>query len=88
MKKTDKKSRESLYLILNLVFAVIAMVFALTLLGGIVAEDANTVSVFLGLSILSQVLFQCLVFVVQDRKRDKIQYFFYFFFYFIYNNNY
>ncbi len=73
MKKTDKKSRESLYLILNLVFAVIAMVFALTLLGGIVAEDANTVSVFLGLSILSQVLFQCLVFVVQDRKRDKIR---------------
>lgn len=49
------------------------MVFALTLLGGIVAEDANTVSVFLGLSILSQVLFQCLVFVVQDRKRDKIR---------------
>ena len=73
MKKNETKSRESLYLILNLVLAVVSMVLSLTLLGGIVAENQNTVSLFLGLSILSQVLFQCLVFVVQDRKRDKIR---------------
>ncbi|MBP5445681.1 MAG: two pore domain potassium channel family protein [Acholeplasmatales bacterium] len=79
-KKEDKKkknelSKDNVYLILNLVLAVITMALAAALTGKSLQENADfhQVALFLGLTIFSQILFQCLLFVVKDSKRDKIR---------------
>lgn len=79
-KKEDKKkknelSKDNVYLVLNLVLAVITMALAAALTGKSLQENADfhQVALFLGLTIFSQILFQCLLFVVKDSKRDKIR---------------
>ena len=49
------------------------MVLALSLTGRVVAQENNSISLFLGLSILSLELTQILLFIVHERKRDRIR---------------
>ena len=77
-KKTNKKqesSKESIFLVLNLVLAVVTMALAAALASR--AADTSValsqVALFLGLTILSQVLFQCLLFAVKDEKKEKLR---------------
>ena len=73
MAQRQPNSRENIYLVLNLILAVVTMGLVAALTGGMMAEDFDKVSLFLGLSILSQILFQILLFFVKTRKRDKIR---------------
>lgn len=73
MKKISAKSKDNIYLVLNLVLAVVTMALVLSLTGRIMAQDIGHISLFLALSIGSLVLYQGLVFAVQKRKRDRIR---------------
>ena len=73
MKKMTAKSKENIYLVLNLIFAVITMALVLSLIGGIVAQEKETVSLFLALSIGSMLLLQGLLFVMHTKKRDRLR---------------
>ena len=73
MKKMTARKKENIYLVLNVVFSVITMVLALSLTGRVVAQENNSISLFLGLSILSLELTQILLFIVHERKRDRIR---------------
>ena len=74
-KKKSELSKDNLFLILNLVLAVITMALAAALTGKSLQQntDFHQVALFLGLTIFSQVLFQCLLFVVKENKRDQIR---------------
>ena len=71
--KQQSNSKENFYLVLNLILAVVTMGLVAALTGAMMAEDFNKVSLFLGLSILSQILFQLLLFVIKEKRRDKIR---------------
>jgi len=73
MKKMTARKKENIYLVLNVFFSVITMVLALSLTGRVVAQENNSISLFLGLSILSLELTQILLFIVHERKRDRIR---------------
>ena len=74
VKKKDKvNTKENIYLVLNLVLAVVTMALVAALLSAVVSDDANSAPVLLGLVIFSQILFQCLLFVVKDNKKDRIR---------------
>lgn len=71
--KKDTKTKDNLFLILNLVLAVVTMALVTALLGGAWAKNQSQMALFLGLTILSQVLFECLLFLVKDKKREKLR---------------
>ena len=73
MEKEKRSRKESIYLILNLVLAVITIAVVAALLSNVISEDVNNTSLLLGFTILIQVLFQGLLFIVKDDKTDKIR---------------
>ena len=76
-KKTDKTklSRDSIYLVLNLVLAVVTMGLAAALASALMPDsfDGSKAALFMGLTIFSLVLFQVLLFLVKDTMKDKIR---------------
>ena len=74
-KKKTELSKDNVFLILNLVLAVITMALAAALTGKSLQQntDFHQVALFLGLTIFSQILFQCLLFVVKENKKDQIR---------------
>lgn len=75
MSKKEKlaNSKENIFLVINLVLALVTMALVAALTGRLMAEDLNQSSLFLGLTILSQVAFQCLLFIIKEKKKDKIR---------------
>ena len=75
-KQNDKqKTKDNIFLVLNLVLAVVTMALASVLASTTMAStiDYKLVSLFMGLTIFSQVLFQVLLFIVKDTKKDKLR---------------
>ncbi len=75
MAKKNKpvNSKENIFLVINLVLAVVTMAFVAALTGRLMAEDLNNSAIFLGFTILSQVAFQCLLFIIKEKKKDKLR---------------
>ena len=73
MAKSTINTKDNIFFVINLVLAVIMMGLIAALTGTLFSEDIYLVAIFLGLTIFSQVLFQVLLFVVKDRKRDRIR---------------
>ena len=77
VKKNDKTklSKDSIYLVLNLVLAVVTMGLAAALASALMPDsfDADSAALFMGLTIFSLVLFQVLLFLVKDTLKDKIR---------------
>ncbi len=77
VKKKDKTklSKDSIYLVLNLVLAVVTMGLAAALASALMPDsfDGSKAALFMGLTIFSLVLFQVLLFLVKDTKKDKIR---------------
>ena len=76
VKKQEKnKTKDNIYYVLNLVLAVVTMVLA-SLLASFVSEepmDSKKVAFALGITILSQVSFQVLLFLVKNTKKDRLR---------------
>ncbi len=72
--KDDVKTKDNIFLVLNLVLAVVTMALVAALISNFVVKNEKGTVIFLGLSILSQILFQCLLFIVKDNKKDRIRY--------------
>ena len=74
-KASTKISKENIFLVLNLVIAVVAMAFAAVLTSQVMADevDPKKVSLFFGIAIATQILFQILLFIVKDDKKDKFR---------------
>ena len=72
-KKNEVNTKENIYLVLNLLLAVLTMALVAALISNCVSNNGERTSLFLGLSILSQILFQCLLFVVKNNKKDRIR---------------
>ena len=73
MSKVDPKYKDNIYIVINLILAVVTMSLAILLTSRIMDKDQNTVSLFLAIAIGSQVLFQILLFIVKDTKKDKFR---------------
>ena len=74
-KQEQEKTKDNIYYVLNLVLAIVTMVLA-GLLAGFVSEDpmdSKKVAFALGITILSQVSFQVLLFLVKDTKKDRLR---------------
>lgn len=74
-KDNKKKTKDNIYYVLNLILAIITMVLA-GLLAGLLSEnpmDGKKVAFALGITILSQISFQVLLFLVKDTKKDRIR---------------
>lgn len=72
-KKESVNRKDNIFLILNLTLAIITMAVVAALLSNVVGSNAKSTSLLLGFSILTQILFECLLFVVKDNKKDKIR---------------
>lgn len=74
-KASTKISKENIFLVLNLVIAVVAMALAAVLTSQVMADDVDPkkVSLFFGIATASQILFQILLFIVKDSKKDKFR---------------
>ena len=81
-KKEDKKKEEkfkipkdTLYLVLNLVLAIVTMGLSAALASALMPDsyDAVKAALFMGLTIGSLVFFQVLLFLVKDTKKDKLR---------------
>lgn len=74
-KVSTKISKDNVFLVLNLVIAVVAMAFAAVLTSQVTAEvvDYKKVSLFFGIAIATQILFQILLFIVKDNPRDRFR---------------
>ena len=72
-KKDAKVTRDNIFLVLNLVIAVVAMALAAVLTSQLMADevDYKKVSLFFGITIGTQILFQLLLFIVKDNKKDR-----------------
>ena len=66
-------SKNNIFLVLNLVLAVVTMAFCATLVGSCMANQYKQAAIFLGVIILLQVGFQILLFIIKDRKKDKLR---------------
>ena len=73
MAKKVSISKDSIFLMLNLILALLTMGLVAALTGRVMAEDLDQVAFFLGLTILSQVLFQILLLLIKKKKKDKLR---------------
>lgn len=69
----SKNTRFNLFLIFNYALAILTMTLVLILTGRMMKNDYETVSLFLGFAILSEVLFQAMSFFIRKSKRDRIR---------------
>ena len=69
----EKGKKNGVFLTINLVLAVVTMAIDAALIGSCMGNEDNGVSILLGFTIFTQVLFQCLLFVVEENKKDKIR---------------
>lgn len=74
-RNNNKITKDSIFLVLNLIIAVGAMALSAVLTSQVMAEsvDAKKVSLFFGITIASQILFQMLLFIVKDNAKDKLR---------------
>ena len=72
IKGTGKKN--GIFLTINLVLAVVTMAIDAALIGCVMGNEERGLSVLLGFTFFTQVLFQCLLFVVEENKKDKIRF--------------
>ena len=71
IKETGKKN--GVFLAINLILAVITMAIDAALIGNCIGNDYQATSILLGITIFTQILFQCLLFAVEENKKDKIR---------------
>ena len=76
-KKENNKvsTKDNLYLVINLVLAIVTMGFCAALTSRVMLEtaDLKQISIVHGFTILTQVLFCILLFVVKDKAKDKFR---------------
>lgn len=72
-KKKEGNSKGNVYLVLNLVLAIVTMGLVSALISNVVAGNQYGASIFLILSLYVQLLFQFLLFIVKDNKKDRIR---------------
>ena len=72
---STKNTKDSIFLVLNLILAVITMAFAAILASRAMEKTVNfkQVALFLGLTISTHILFQILLFAVKDTMKDKLR---------------
>ena len=63
----------NIFLILNFAFAIVTMVLVLLVTGRMMGKESGSISLFLGLAILSEVAFQVLAFIMQKKTKDRIR---------------
>ena len=73
MAKKESNTKGNIYLVLNLILAIVTMGLVSALISNIVAGNERGTILFLILSLISQILFQVLVFIVKDNKKDRIR---------------
>ena len=72
-KKKEVNTLGNIFLVLNLVLAVVTMALVSALISNVVANNEKGTILFLILSLSSQILFQILLFIVKNNKRDRIR---------------
>ena len=73
MKKMDGKTKNRLFIVMNLVLSFLTMIILLTIMGGILKKDEIYISRFLCISILVYAAYQILLFAVYKEKKDRIR---------------
>ncbi len=63
----------NIFLILNFAFAIVTMVLVLLVTGRMMGKESGSISLFLGLAILSEVAFQVLAFIMHKKTKDRIR---------------
>lgn len=69
----EKGKKNGVFLTINLVLAVFTMAIDAALIGACMGNEDNGVSILLGFTIFTQVLFQCLLLVVEENKKDRVR---------------
>ncbi|MBQ9448894.1 MAG: two pore domain potassium channel family protein [Acholeplasmatales bacterium] len=67
------KKKETIFLVINFALAILTMVLVLIVTERMMKNDNTLVSLFLGLAILSEAVYQVLSFITNHRKIDKIR---------------
>ena len=73
MSKKKTNTKANAFLIFNFTLSIVTMILVLTLTGRMMSNDYTSVSVFLGLSILSEVVFQVISLFVHKTKKAKFR---------------
>ena len=71
--KKEVNTNGNIFLVLNLLLALVNMGIVTALITSIMSENEGGAILFLVLSLLSQIFFQALLFVVKDDKHDRIR---------------
>lgn len=75
MLKMDKKTKNSLFIVFNLILSVLTMSSVLFVITRMLSNDSNNVALFIGLALISQSLHHVLLFLYYQNKRDKLRIF-------------
>ena len=68
-----KKTKKIIFLIINLALSIVIMGFAFSLMGRTIDGDMEQVSLILGLSIASVLIYQIFLFIRYQNKKDRIR---------------
>ena len=72
-KNEVNNTKDNVFLVLNLILALVTMGLVSALITNIMADNESGAILSLVLSLISQILFQALLFVVKDDKHDRIR---------------
>ena len=67
------KKFDNIFLIVNTVLSIASMVLVLIMIGKLMAKDAPGTAKYLALTIMIHILFQVLIFIVQNNLRDRVR---------------
>ena len=73
MAEKKVNTKFNIFLILNFAFAIVTMVLVLLVTGRMMGKESGSISLFLGLAILSEVAFQVLAFIMHKKTKDRIR---------------
>lgn len=73
MKKMDKKTKNAIFIVLNLILAVLTMSLALFTITRMLENNSNDVSTFIGFALISEALHQAILFLIYSKMRDKLR---------------
>lgn len=73
MGNSKTNTKRNIFLVLNYSLAIFTMVLVLILTGRMMGKGTVSISIFLGMSILSEVVFQILMFVMHKEKKDRVR---------------
>ncbi|MBR6071214.1 MAG: two pore domain potassium channel family protein [Acholeplasmatales bacterium] len=73
MKKIDKKTKNALFIVFNLVLSLMTMTLMLFVITRMLDNDSNNVALFIGLALISQTLHQVLLYLIYTNKKDRLR---------------